>query len=175
MTVPLLDICLSTLLRYQRGIVHTIREAIVYCGHDHLAHRLKALGMSRAGASVALWGIGAVSAAEAVALCVVQSEFLFWLILAGHAGFVALLSTILARAPVYAQQRRQETSTHTHSQEVIPVAALKSLLRSHLPLVTRVQVTPMDAVTDQGLRPTAGEPDAAVETLPRAHGPVLTA
>ncbi len=177
MTVPLLDICLSTLLRYRRGIVRTIREAIVYCGHDHLAHRLKALGMSREGASTALWGIGAVSAAEAVALCTVKSEFLFWLLLAGHAGFVTLLSVILARAPVYEQQRRKEATARTHSQEVIAVAALKDLLGSGLPLVTRLRETTKDAADEQGLRPTDAQFDVAVEALPRARidRPALTA
>jgi UDP-GlcNAc:undecaprenyl-phosphate/decaprenyl-phosphate GlcNAc-1-phosphate transferase len=169
MTVPLLDICLSTLLRYQRGIVRTIREAIVYCGHDHLAHRLKALGMSRQGASAALWGIGAVSAAEAVALCTVKSEFLFWLVLAGHAGFVALLSVILARAPVYELQRRKDALARRYSQEVVPVASLKSLFCSHLSLVTQLQATPRGAAGAQALRSTTGEPGAEPAALLQAH------
>ncbi len=46
LAVPLFDITFTTILRVKNGWVKSVIEAIRWCGNDHLAHRLKALGMS---------------------------------------------------------------------------------------------------------------------------------
>ncbi len=135
-TVPVLDLVLSTALRYYHGVVRSLREAIVHCGHDHLSHRLQALGMSRAGSSVVLWSVGGVAAAETITLCEVRSDLLFWAVLAGHVGLVAIFSAMLARAPVY-----QAAPSSTRSGEgndgatVLPVRNLQTQVHSRLPVL----------------------------------------
>lgn len=129
MTVPILDIALSTFLRIQQGVVKTLREAIVYCGHDHLAHRFRALGLSRPGASCAMWSMGIISAVNAIILCSVKSELLFWSVITGHGIFVLLVSILLSRTKVYSRQDLQATTRP-------PVMILRTLHKtfgSHLP------------------------------------------
>jgi len=58
--VPLYDITLSTLLRIRRGVVKGPIEAIVYCGRDHLSHRLVALGLSQREAVFLLYLFGMI-------------------------------------------------------------------------------------------------------------------
>lgn len=53
--VPLYDITLSTVLRIRRGVVRGPVEAIVYCGKDHLSHRLVALGLTQREAVLVLY------------------------------------------------------------------------------------------------------------------------
>lgn len=53
--VPLFDITLSTVLRIRQGVVRGPIEAIVYCGKDHLSHRLVALGLSQREAVMILY------------------------------------------------------------------------------------------------------------------------
>jgi hypothetical protein len=135
-TVPVLDLVLSTLLRYHHGVVRTLREAIVHCGHDHLAHRLQALGMSQAGASAALWSVGAIAAIETVILCRADSDVVFWSVLAGHAGFVLLIGAILARARVYDEACSEEQSDKARDRtRVLPVRRLQTHIHSHLPIL----------------------------------------
>ncbi len=129
LTVPLLDLGLSTILRYKSGVVKTWRQAVVYCGHDHLAHRLHALGFSRVGATVILWTVSALAAVEALILCSVRSGMLFWCVLGGHALFVLTFSLILARAPVYTRAERADP--------VVPAEELPRCLSSHLTVLLR--------------------------------------
>jgi UDP-GlcNAc:undecaprenyl-phosphate GlcNAc-1-phosphate transferase len=64
--VPLYDITLSTILRIVRGVVKKPVEAIVYCGRDHLSHRLVALGLSKREAVLVLYLFGMISGTVAV-------------------------------------------------------------------------------------------------------------
>lgn len=61
MAVPLYDITLSTILRLKNGVVRGIKDAIVYCGQDHLAHRFIALGLSQREAVMMLYLFGTIS------------------------------------------------------------------------------------------------------------------
>src|SRR6185295_4396545 len=63
---------LSTILRIVRGVVKNPVEAIVYCGRDHLSHRLIALGMSKREAVLSLYLFGVISGT--VAIIVVRPE-----------------------------------------------------------------------------------------------------
>lgn len=100
--VPLYDITLSTLLRIVRGVVKNPIEAIVYCGRDHLSHRLVALGLSQREAVLVLYLFGMISGT--IAIIVVRPEVkpetyipitLLSIAALGVFGF------ILDRAPVY--------------------------------------------------------------------------
>jgi UDP-GlcNAc:undecaprenyl-phosphate GlcNAc-1-phosphate transferase len=70
--VPLYDITLSTILRIVRGVVRNPIEAIVYCGRDHLSHRLVALGLSQREAVLVLYLFGMISGT--IAIIVVRPE-----------------------------------------------------------------------------------------------------
>src|SRR5262249_6389175 len=68
LTAPLFDITLTTVLRIKNGVVGSVREAIVYCGKDHLAHRLAALGFGKRLTLVAVYALGLVSGTFAIAI-----------------------------------------------------------------------------------------------------------
>lgn len=100
--VPLYDITLSTILRIRRGVVRGPIAAIVYCGRDHLSHRLVALGLSRREAVLLLHLMGLVSGC--VGMIVARPEVgpstyvpVVAVSLLALAGFGVLLD----RAPVY--------------------------------------------------------------------------
>ena len=60
LVVPLYDITLSTILRIRSGAVSGIVEAIVYCGQDHLSHRLVAMGLSQQMAVITMYAFGVI-------------------------------------------------------------------------------------------------------------------
>jgi UDP-GlcNAc:undecaprenyl-phosphate GlcNAc-1-phosphate transferase len=63
LTIPLYDITLSTILRYKNKIVKNFYEAIVYCGRDHISHRLVALGLTERESVMLLYLGGVLSGA----------------------------------------------------------------------------------------------------------------
>lgn len=63
LVVPLYDITLTTLLRIKNRVVTSIVGAIVYCGRDHVSHRLVALGLSRKQAVLVLYLFGVLGGA----------------------------------------------------------------------------------------------------------------
>jgi UDP-GlcNAc:undecaprenyl-phosphate GlcNAc-1-phosphate transferase len=65
LVVPLFDITLATILRIRDGDVRSWRDAVHYCGKDHLAHLLMGLGLSKrqaVGFLYALAGAGGLTA-----------------------------------------------------------------------------------------------------------------
>jgi UDP-GlcNAc:undecaprenyl-phosphate GlcNAc-1-phosphate transferase len=101
--VPLYDITLSTLLRIRNGVVKGPIQAIVYCGRDHLSHRLVALGLSRREAVMMLHLFGMVSGA--VGMIVARPEVtpcIYIPIVAVAFLALVVLGAILDRAKVYA-------------------------------------------------------------------------
>lgn len=118
--VPLYDITLSTILRIVRGVVKNPVEAIVYCGRDHLSHRLVALGLSKREAVLVLYLFGMISGT--IAVIVVRPEVkpsIYWPITA--IGLLALvgLGVILDRAKVYPHQLA-EPEVPKATQETVP-------------------------------------------------------
>ncbi len=63
LVVPLYDITLCTILRIRNGVVNGVVDAIVYCGQDHLSHRLVALGLSKKMAVLTMYSFGIVGGA----------------------------------------------------------------------------------------------------------------
>jgi UDP-GlcNAc:undecaprenyl-phosphate GlcNAc-1-phosphate transferase len=100
--VPLYDITLSTLLRIRHGVVRGPIAAIVYCGRDHLAHRLVALGLSRRETVLLLHLMGLISGC--VGMIVARPEVgpsTYLPVVGASLLALAVLGIVLDRAPVY--------------------------------------------------------------------------
>ena len=109
--VPLYDITLSTILRIVRGVVKNPIEAIVYCGRDHLSHRLVALGLTKREAVLVLYLFGMISGT--IAVIVVRPEVkppTYIPITLVSILALVLFGVILDRAKVYPQQQAQPAS-----------------------------------------------------------------
>ncbi len=106
MAVPLFDITLATILRIKQGVVRGPIQAIVYCGRDHLSHRLVALGLSQREAVLMLYLFGMASGTVAVIIARPEVKRATYLpvTLVGIASLV-VLGAILDRAKVYAHQQ----------------------------------------------------------------------
>lgn len=110
LVVPLFDITLCTILRIRNGVVKGIVGAIVYCGQDHLSHRLVALGLSQRMAVITMYAFGIIGGAMGFVISrpeVTQEYYIpmttvsiVILILFGH---------YLDRAPVYTDKDRIRT------------------------------------------------------------------
>jgi UDP-GlcNAc:undecaprenyl-phosphate/decaprenyl-phosphate GlcNAc-1-phosphate transferase len=117
--VPLYDITLSTILRIVRGVVKNPIEAIVYCGRDHLSHRLVALGLSKREAVLVLYLFGMISGTVAVIVVrpEVKIETYLPITIVSILALVAF-GWILDRAKVYPHQQPQPTAEPR--QETVP-------------------------------------------------------
>ncbi len=96
--VPLYDITLATLLRWKSGTVKNIYEAVVFCGRDHLSHRLVALGLSERAAVVAQYALGCLFGTVALTSRYSLQVFLFGV--ACLLVFLVALGMVLDRAPM---------------------------------------------------------------------------
>lgn len=63
LSVPLFDITFSTISRMRHGVVKNVKDAIVYCGRDHISHRLLAMGFSKKSAILVLYLFSALAGA----------------------------------------------------------------------------------------------------------------
>ncbi len=107
--VPLYDITLSTWLRWRNGVVKGIREAILYCGRDHLAHRLTAIGFGPRQAVCVLYAMG--FGGGAVAFVIAQPGVgpgIYLPIVGLSVLLLVILGAILNRAPVYRDREKWE-------------------------------------------------------------------
>lgn len=101
LAVPMFDLTLSTVLRWFDGRVANLKEAIVYRGKDHVAHRLIALGMSKMEAILFLYLMGFCSGTLALYIShplVDRIEYV--LIVLSGLLFLCLFAWLLAMAPV---------------------------------------------------------------------------
>ena len=104
--VPLYDITLSTILRIRQGVVKGPVQAIVYCGRDHLSHRLVALGLSQREAVMVLYLFAMVGGT--VGIIVARDQVTPHVYLPLAITLVAVLGVmgwILDRARVYPHQQ----------------------------------------------------------------------
>lgn len=103
--VPLYDITLSTLLRIRRGVVRGPVQAIVYCGRDHLSHRLVAFGMSRREAVLLLYLCGMIGGAVGFFLSRPGvGPAVYWPVAGASLAVLVALGAVLDRARVYPGQ-----------------------------------------------------------------------
>lgn len=110
LTVPLFDITLSTALRIKNGIVGSIREAIVYCGKDHIAHRLAALGFGQRLTVLAVYSLGIISGISAIAIRGIDSPMAYLAIFSAYLVLLLGLGVFLDRSPVHSRPRRSDRS-----------------------------------------------------------------
>ena len=83
-------------------------EAIVYCGRDHLSHRLVALGLSKREAVLVLYLFGMISGT--IAIIVVRPEVdihIYGPVTIGCMIVLVALGAVLDRAKVYPSQQTQ--------------------------------------------------------------------
>jgi UDP-GlcNAc:undecaprenyl-phosphate GlcNAc-1-phosphate transferase len=107
LVVPLYDITLSTLLRIKSGVVKGPVQAIVYCGRDHLSHRLVALGFSRREAVLLLYLLGMLGGCIGILIARHEVGRSIYLPLAGVCiGLLVLGGWFLDRAPVYSAEEK---------------------------------------------------------------------
>ncbi len=103
--VPLYDITLSTLLRIKQGVVKGPIEAIVYCGRDHLSHRLVALGLSQREAVMLLYLLGMLSGTVAIIVARPEVTRGFYIpVTVVSLLALGVLGLLLDRAKVYPHQ-----------------------------------------------------------------------
>ncbi len=111
LTVPLYDITLSTYFRWRDGRVDNIAEAILYCGRDHLPHRLQALGFSKLESVFFLYLMGA--AAGAVALFVSHpfvARTTYLIVAATGVVLLLVFGRLLGRAPIEENTERAKSA-----------------------------------------------------------------
>ncbi|MBI4568161.1 MAG: undecaprenyl/decaprenyl-phosphate alpha-N-acetylglucosaminyl 1-phosphate transferase [Planctomycetes bacterium] len=102
--MPIFDIILATVLRYKNRVVKSFYDAIVYCGRDHVAHRLMALGLSKVRAVLVMYALQACLCATALLLNRFESaitDLAFWSVIASVLALLFLFGAVLDRAPVY--------------------------------------------------------------------------
>ena len=99
LTVPLFDITLSTFLRWKTGIVKTIPQAILYCGQDHITHRMVALGLSKTQAVLTLWLFGAISGFLAIVVWKASDPMVVVSVMVSYFAMLGWFGTMLARVP----------------------------------------------------------------------------
>jgi UDP-GlcNAc:undecaprenyl-phosphate GlcNAc-1-phosphate transferase len=119
--VPLYDITLSTLLRIKQGVVKGPIEAIVYCGRDHLSHRLVALGLSRREAVLVLYLLGMLSGA--IGIIIARSEVgpsVYIPVTAVCLSSLVGLGVVLDRAKVYPHQTSATPPVPEVPREAVP-------------------------------------------------------
>jgi UDP-GlcNAc:undecaprenyl-phosphate GlcNAc-1-phosphate transferase len=123
LTVPLYDITLTTALRIKDGVVGTIRDAIVFCGKDHIAHRLAALGLGPRGTVAAVYALGAVSGGFAIAIHAIPGRIAYLTVFCGYLGVLVVLGAVLDRAPVNPPRtvRRRRSESPEAPRAEVPV------------------------------------------------------
>jgi UDP-GlcNAc:undecaprenyl-phosphate GlcNAc-1-phosphate transferase len=108
LTVPLFDITFSTMMRLKnkvvkgRNLLDTVRLCIVYCGRDHTAHRLQALGLSKRWTAVVLYCIGALGGVCALVIRQLDKDVHALVVAAVYSALLIVFARILQRADVYA-------------------------------------------------------------------------
>lgn len=102
LVVPLYDITLSTVLRYKNGVVRSIRQAIVYCGRDHVSHRLVALGLSQREAVLTLYLFGIAGGMIAYSLASEKvGPSVYWPVIGAGIVVLGCVGAMLDHADVY--------------------------------------------------------------------------
>jgi len=120
LVVPLADIVISTLLRIRDGDVKNWKEAVLYCGKDHLAHLLMASGLTKRQAVCSLYALGIAGGSTALLIQRLDSRaFALSAIVIFAAGLVAF-GIFLGRARQ--KSSSEEAIDRPKESSPIPVA-----------------------------------------------------
>ena len=68
LSMPIFDFCHVLIARYLNGTTKSIREAIVYCGKDHIGHRMLDIGFSKRMALLMACFVAATTAISALVI-----------------------------------------------------------------------------------------------------------
>lgn len=124
LAVPLYDITLSTILRIKNGVVRNPIQAIVYCGRDHITHRLVALGLSKREAVMTLYLFAMMSGAIAAIVWKPEVPPRVYLPVTFVAfAILVALGVLLDRADVYGRQDREESPRPSPDPDRSPLPA----------------------------------------------------
>ncbi len=110
LTVPLFDITLSTILRLkhgvvkEKGVIQTVKLCILFCGRDHITHRLVALGMTKRQTVVFLCFMGALGGGFALLVKTLDNYVQLALVMCIYFLGLFILALKLDKAPVYDKQ-----------------------------------------------------------------------
>ena len=92
-----------------RGVVKNPLEAIVFCGRDHLSHRLVALGLSKREAVLVIYLFGMISGAVAVIIVRPEVKPALYIPIASISVLLLIsFGVLLDRAKVYPHQQPQQ-------------------------------------------------------------------
>ncbi|MEE8143668.1 MAG: MraY family glycosyltransferase, partial [Planctomycetota bacterium] len=94
LAVPIFDITLSTLLRIRDGDVRSWKEAVLYCGRDHMAHLLMRVGFSKKRTVAVIYSL-AVGGGVAALLVMANDKFSVCFAIAGMYGVLLVAVGIL--------------------------------------------------------------------------------
>ncbi|MCA8959568.1 MAG: undecaprenyl/decaprenyl-phosphate alpha-N-acetylglucosaminyl 1-phosphate transferase, partial [Planctomycetes bacterium] len=97
LSVPIFDIVLVTLLRIRDKDVGSIREAILFCGRDHIAHLLMGLGLSKRQTVFTIYGLGVIGGVAALLVWASPSNAVTLAVAGMYATFIAAIGVILGR------------------------------------------------------------------------------
>ncbi len=97
LSVPIFDIVLATWLRIRDGDVRGIRAAVVYCGRDHMAHLLMALGLSKRQTACAIYLLAVLGGGIALLVLAAESPAAYLTIAGLYLGFLALVGVVLGQ------------------------------------------------------------------------------
>lgn len=108
LSVPIFDIVLTTVLRIRDGDVKSIRQAILHCGHDHTAHLLMGLGLSKRATVLTIYGLAITGGLSAILVWQSPSDAVCLVLAGAYAALLFSLGIVLGRARPYvlAQQKR---------------------------------------------------------------------
>jgi len=105
LVVPLYDITLSTVLRIKNGVVNGVVHAIVYCGRDHISHRLVALGLTQRESVMMLYLFGMTGGAVGMIISRPEVTMSLYLPITGVSLLILIvLGAVLDRAKVYSEK-----------------------------------------------------------------------
>jgi UDP-N-acetylmuramyl pentapeptide phosphotransferase/UDP-N-acetylglucosamine-1-phosphate transferase len=93
LSMPIFDLCHVLLFRHLSGTTKTLREAIVYCGKDHIGHRLRTMGFSRSATLVMVCFIATTAAISA--LVIRQANYLESTLLLIQIAMIYITLTVL--------------------------------------------------------------------------------
>ena len=97
LSVPIYDIALATILRIRDGDVRNWRDAVLYCGRDHLAHLLMGLRFSKRVTVCFIYSLTIIGGVTALLVMNATHPALYLAITGTYVSFLVGISIVLGR------------------------------------------------------------------------------
>lgn len=97
LSIPIFDITLSTLLRWRDGDVKSLRQAVLFCGRDHVAHLLMGYGLSKRQAAWVMYGMSFCGGCVGLIVLNVDPMPVYLSITGIYLAFLTTVGVILGR------------------------------------------------------------------------------